>query len=185
MAWDTGIFRRVIAWAFTLPFLWYCHPTATLLLLGTPFSLLGLLVRGWAAGSIDKDQELATSGPYAYLRNPLYLGTLLIGIGVTVAGGVGEWILLFLAYFIVVYGMTMSLEQRRLTERFGQAYHEYASSVPSLIPRVVPYRHSRDSVGCSFRFRRYYRNKEWEAALGVLAMFSFLAMKAIFGWLGP
>jgi len=185
VAWDTGILRRVIAWALTLPFLWYCHPTATLLLLGTPFSVLGLLVRGWAAGSIDKDQELATSGPYAYLRNPLYLGTLLIGIGVTVAGGAGEWILLFLAYFIAVYGMTMSLEHSRLTELFGQAYREYASSVPSLIPRVVPYRPSRDSVGFSFRFKRYYRNKEWEAALGVLAMFSFLAIKAIFGWLGP
>ena len=52
-----------------------------LLLLGTPLSVLGLLVRGWAAGSIDKDQELTTSGPYAYLRNPLYLGTFLIGTG--------------------------------------------------------------------------------------------------------
>ena len=185
MAWDTGILRRVIAWALTLPFLWYCRPTATLLFLGTPFSVLGLLVRGWAAGSIDKDQELATSGPYAYLRNPLYLGTLLIGIGVTVAGGASEWILLFLAYFIAVYGMTISIERNRLTKLFGQEYHEYTSSVPSLIPRVVPHRPSQDSGGCGFRFKRYRRNKEWEALLGVLAMFSFLAVKSIFGWLGP
>ena len=185
MAWDTGILRRVIAWALTLPFLWYCHPTATLLLLGTPFSVLGLLVRGWAAGSIDKDQELATSGPYAYLRNPLYLGTLLIGIGVTVAGGASEWLLLFLIYFVGVYGKTMSLEDNRLTDLFGDAYRDYASSVPSFLPKMVPYHPSRDSEGHGFRLKHYYRNKEWEAALGVLTMFSFLAIKAIFGWLGP
>ena len=184
MAWDTGNHRRVIAWAVTLPFLWYCHPTATLLLWGTPFAVLGLLVRGWAAGSIDKDQELITSGPYAYLRNPLYLGTLFIGIGVTVAGGASEWILLFLAYFVVVYGITISLEHNRLAKLFGQAYREYASSVPLLIPRVLPYRRSGDSERDGFRFKRYCRNKEWEALLGVLAMFAFLTMKAVFGWSG-
>ena len=184
MAWDIGILRRLTAWAIILPFLWYCHPTNMLLLLGTPLSVLGLLVRGWAAGSIDKDQELTTSGPYAYLRNPLYLGTFLIGTGVTVAGGASEWILLFLAYFIAVYGTTMSIEHSRLTKLFGQAYREYASSVPSFVPRVLPYRSFGGSGRDGFRFKRYCRNKEWEALLGVLAMFSFLTLKATFGWFG-
>ena len=181
MARDTGTLRRVIAWALIPPFLWYSRPTSALLLWGMPFSLLGLLLRGWAAGSIHKDQELTTSGPYAYLRNPLYLGTLLIGIGVTVAGGASEWLLLFLIYFVGVYGKTMSLEDNRLTDLFGDAYRDYASSVPSFLPKMVPYQPSRDSEGHGFRLKRYYRNKEWEALLGAVAIFGFLAIGALFG----
>lgn len=181
MALDIRSFRRVIAWALVLPFLWDCRPTFTLVFAGVPPSMLGLIIRGWAAGSIHKDHKLATSGPYAHVRNPLYLGTLLIGIGVTIAGGKSGWSLLFLAYFIVVYRLTISLEQDRLSELFGSVYSEYASRVPSFIPRLVPYKPPRNTAQYGFSFEGYCRNKEWEALIGVLGVFSLLAWKSFLG----
>jgi len=178
---DICSLRRFIAWALVLPFLWDCRPTTTLLFAGIPLSVLGLIIRGWAAGSVHKDRELATSGPYAYLRNPLYLGTLLIGIGVTIAGGKNGWLLIFLTYFIVVYHLTIAIEQNRLSQLFGPAYSEYASRVPSFIPRLMPYKPSQNTVRYGFRFRRYCHNKEWEALIGVLSIFSLLAWKSFLG----
>ena len=181
MALDIRSLRRLIAWALALPFLWDCRPTFTLLFAGIPLSMLGLIVRGWAAGSIHKDHELAISGPYAHVRNPLYLGTLLIGIGVTIAGGKSGWSILFLAYFVVVYRLTISLEQDRLSELFGSVYSKYASSVPSFIPRLVPYKTAQNTVRYGFSCKRYCQNKEWEALVGVLGVFSLLAWKSFLG----
>ena len=181
MALDIHSSRRAIAWFLALPFLWDCRPTFTLLFVGIPLSMLGLIVRGWAAGSIRKDHELAIAGPYAYVRNPLYLGTFLIGIGMTVAGGKSGWLILFLAYFIIVYRLTISLEQDRLSELFGPVYSRYARRVPSFIPRLVPYKPAHNTVLYGFSCKRYCHNKEWEALVGVLGVFSLLAWKSFLG----
>src|SRR5689334_19806972 len=72
-------------------FLWLSAPTWNSLALGLPLSILGLILRGWAAGHLDKDRALAQSGPYAYVRNPLYIGTLMVAAGLVLAAR--EWIL--------------------------------------------------------------------------------------------
>jgi len=119
------------AWLLVLPFLVLSRPTWLALGIGGVVSAVGLLLRGWAAGTIRKDEELTTSGPYAHTRNPLYLGSFFIGIGVTVAGGHWIWPLMFLLFFAVVYGRTMSGEAGWLADSFGQQFREYAVSVPA------------------------------------------------------
>ena len=143
---------------------------------------MGLLIRGWSAGTIRKEEDLTTSGPYAFTRNPLYMGSLCIGTGLSTAGGHWIWPAVFLTFFAGVYGRTMVGEAERLTELFGYRYVEYAANVPAFVPRLTPYRADRQDVTQGFSWSQYRRNREWEALLGAVAAFAILAMKA--RWLG-
>jgi hypothetical protein len=133
-------------------------------------------VRAWAAGTIHKERELTVTGPYAFTRNPLYLGTFLLGLGIAVAGGHWVWPALFLLFYAVAYGRTMSEEKAHLTDLFGDLYRDYAARVPAIIPRLTPYR-PKGAAGKGFTVAQYRRNREWEAALGALAGFAFLVGK--------
>jgi protein-S-isoprenylcysteine O-methyltransferase Ste14 len=174
--------RLRAVWLLVIPFLWFARPTPTLLAAGALVAALGLVLRGWAAGVIEKERELTTWGPYARTRNPLYLGSLLLGLGTTVAGGHWLWPALFLAFFAAAYGSAMAAEHRLLGELFGERHRAWAAHVPAFLPRLSPWAEAA-SEGSGFTWTRYRRNREWEAALGALAGFAFLALK---GWLlGP
>src|SRR3954471_3745193 len=86
-----------------LVFAWLSHPTAESLAIGVPVSILGLALRAWAAGCLAKNQQLATGGPYAFTRNPLYIGTLLVAAGLAVAASSIGLAVLFAAVFLLVY----------------------------------------------------------------------------------
>ena len=171
------------AWILAVAFFWLAAPTRASLVLGAAVVGLGLLVRGWAAGVLKKDRELAISGPYAFTRNPLYLGTFLIGAGAVIAGG-RPWLgLVFVGYFAWVYGSTMARETGELEARFGDDYRRYRRSVPALVPRPTPFRPAADAA-TTFSLARYLHNREYEALLGAAAALGLLALKAA-GWLGP
>ena len=92
---------------------------------------------------------LCSSGPFAYLRNPLYLGNVTIYAGmVLIAGGEFVWILLpvTLTFFFLEYGLIISLEEETLRKKFNEEYGEYLSMVPRLIPRVSPWKGGRETV---------------------------------------
>lgn len=147
--------------------------------------LAGLLIRGWAAGILEKDRELAVSGPYAFTRNPLYLGSLVIGLGAAAAGGVLWFVPLVAVFFAWTYRNAMMREAADLEARFAAEYVRYRNDVPLFFPRPIPYRPSGPSAraGKSFSLRRYARNKEYEAALGAAGGFGLLILKAA-GFLG-
>lgn len=166
-------------WLLVLPFLWLAAPTPALLGVGAGLAALGLWIRGWSAGTIHKDRELTTGGPYAHTRNPLYLGSFFIGMGVTIAGGHWVWPLLFLTFYAAVYSRTMAGEARHLSELFPDRYPEYAANVPAFLPRITPWTSAASAGG--FGWAQYRRNREWEALLGALAAFAFLGAKAL--WL--
>ena len=129
--------------------------------------------RVWASGHLEKNVRLATTGPYAYSRNPLYLGTLLIGVGFAIAG---ETLLLGAAFLIVmlfIYWPVMRQEEAALISRFGGNYRAYASAVPLFWPRVRPSR----TVGERFAWSRYLMNREYQAALGYTGAVLFLCLK--------
>jgi hypothetical protein len=178
-------FRTKSAWLVALPFLALARPTASALMAGAVLAVLGLLLRGWSAGTIRKDEALATTGPYAHLRHPLYVGSFLIGIGLGIAGGHWLWPLLVSAYFAALYRRTVVEEGERLTTLFGERYLTYAASVPAVVPRLRPRRGGEKASSPSsggFTWRRYLRNREWEALLGVAAALALLATKArLFG----
>lgn len=144
-------------------FAWLSHPSILSLEIGLPVALLGLLLRGWAAGHLRKNMDLARSGPYAWVRNPLYIGTLLAAAGFVIASLRWELALIFAAVFLLIYLPVIELEEQHLRKLFPE-YAEYAALVPKLLP-AIPRR--RSPLG--FRWAVYRRNEEYQAALGFLA----------------
>jgi protein-S-isoprenylcysteine O-methyltransferase Ste14 len=173
--------RTKAAWLLVVPFLVLTRPTPALLATGGVLAALGLLIRAWSAGTIEKGQSLAVSGPYAFTRNPLYLGSFVIGIGLALTGGHWVWPAAFLVFFGTVYLPTMQREAERLTELFGSRYAEYARQVPTFLPRLTPYRPGPTQED-GFRWSRYLRYREWEALLGVVAALISMAIKVRLGW---
>jgi protein-S-isoprenylcysteine O-methyltransferase Ste14 len=154
-------------------FAWLARPTWLSLALGIPISLIGLAVRGWAAGHLDKNQELATSGPYAYIRNPLYVGTLVVAAGLVVSAMRWELAILFGAVFILVYLPVIELEEQHLRKLFPP-FAEYCRRVPMLIPRG-----RRTSGTKPFRFSLYKRNEEYNAAVGYALGLAWLLWRTV------
>lgn len=172
--------RLRAVWLLVLPFLWLARPSARLLLVGASLAVVGLLIRAWAAGTIQKERELTTTGPYAFTRNPLYVGSFLLGVGITLAGGHWIWPALFVLFYATVYGGTIAGEARLLADMFGDRFREYAEHVPAVVPRVTPWR-APWADGGGFALSRYRRHREWEASLGALAGFALLTAKLLWG----
>jgi protein-S-isoprenylcysteine O-methyltransferase Ste14 len=179
---DLRILRLRAVWLLIIPFYIYASPSTTLIWWGAGVGASGLALRAWAAGSIRKDRELATTGPYAHTRNPLYLGSFILGVGVTLAGGRWQFGVAFLAFFLLVYRATVVREAAVLEERFGVRYRAYRAQVPAVLPRFTSHK-GEDSGSppqrCSVP--RYLRNREWEAVLGAVAAFGALALKLRLG----
>jgi protein-S-isoprenylcysteine O-methyltransferase Ste14 len=169
-------------------FLVLMHPSIHSLLIGGVVALAGAGVRLWAAGHIEKGKSLAQAGPYAFTRNPLYLGSLLMATGVLVAGQ-GYWLLLpFAVFYAMLYYPVMKAEEKEMEERYGEKYREYRRRVPIFIPRLGSglVAGSRDVAGTPPRFlwSRVVRNGEHRNLGGLLLIGAFLFIRAIWpvGW---
>jgi steroid 5-alpha reductase family enzyme len=141
----------------------FAHPRTKSLLCGAAIAIFGLLVRGYAAGHLRKHQQLATSGPYAFTRNPLYLGSMFLAAGFCVASH--SWIstLLLAAYLAIFYPVVIRREQAELERHYGSAFVEYASRVPAFWPRLSPAMPSTTR----FSWPLYRHNREYEATIGL------------------
>src|SRR5260370_1343060 len=111
-------------------FAWFSRPTSESMAIGIPLSLLGLALRAWAAGCLAKNQQLATGGPYAYTRNPLYIGTLLVAAGLAVASRSIGLAALFTAVFLLVYLPVIQNQEPHLPKIFPE-YPDYAERLPA------------------------------------------------------
>ncbi len=160
-------------------FILLARPGPITLMFGGALSVLGLSIRAWAAGHIRKNTALATSGPYAYTRNPLYLGSFFLGLGFSI--GAGRWLLgiLFAGLFLGIYFPVMRVESTTLTEIFGDCYKRYAAEVPLFVPRFMPYRDAA-AEATEFDSGLYMRYREYRAAYGLLIAWGLLAFKAYY-----
>lgn len=154
-------------------FLYLAAPDTRSLAIGTPIAFCGLLLRAWASGHLEKNRQLAVSGPYSYLRNPLYLGTLLAAAGFVIAARRWELGILFAAIFGLIYLPVIELEEQRLRELFP-SYGDYARRVPMLVPRL-----RRPPNPRKFRWELYMVNEEYQAGIGFLAGLAVLIWKAV------
>ena len=160
-------------------FIFFARPTPKALAIGASVSLLGLALRAWAAGHIRKNAQLATSGPYAFTRNPLYFGSFLLGLGFTIASGQLVLGLLFVALFLGIYFPVMRVEASTLAELFGNNYEAYKRSVPLFFPRLTPFRNG-DSRPVRFDSSLYFRYREYRAALGLVIAWGLLLIKSYY-----
>ncbi len=154
-------------------FLWLSQPSWTSLSVGLPVSIVGLALRAWAAGHLEKNLALTVSGPYARVRNPLYIGTLTVAAGFAIAARRWELGVLFAAVFALIYLPVVELEEQHLRKLFPD-YAEYARAVPKLFPRIVPAEAQKN-----FEWRVYRRNREYEALAGFLAGVAVLVWKTL------
>lgn len=154
-------------------FLWLAAPTWGSLVYGLLISFLGLALRAWAAGHLEKNRTLAQSGPYAYLRNPLYIGTLTVAAGFALASRRWELGLLFAAVFLLIYLPVVQLEEQHLRSLFPD-YATYAERVPPFFP------HFNGSGGTKrFQLAVYLRNQEYQAGIGFLVGAAVLTWKCL------
>lgn len=160
-------------------FLLLARPKPITLLVGAGISVIGLAVRAWAAGHIRKNITLAITGPYAFTRNPLYLGSFFLGLGFTIAAG--RWVLavLFAALFLGIYLPVMRVEANDLSEAFGDEYKRYAASVPLFLPRLTRYQPEKAAL-THFDTGLYMKYREYRAALGMALGWLALVIKSYF-----
>ena len=146
------------------------RPTWTSLAASLPLVLAGLGLRAASAGYLTKNKRLATTGPYAYVRNPLYLGTALLSLGFAVASlnlVVGLSVVLML---LAIYLPTIAAEERYLHKKFPD-FDAYRQAVPCMLPRLTPARLEGEG---SFSLATYVKNREYQALMGSIAIFAFL-----------
>jgi protein-S-isoprenylcysteine O-methyltransferase Ste14 len=160
-------------------FVLLARPRPLTLIIGGTVSLLGLALRAWASGHIRKNDALATSGPYAHTRNPLYLGSFILGLGFTIASGWWPLALLFIALFLGIYFPVMRVESATLAELFGESYQRYARAVPLFLPQLMPYRDQNVSDP-GFDAGLYMRYREYRAMLGLLIAWAVLVFKSYY-----
>ena len=161
--------RVPFGFLLVVTFGWLSHPSRSALWMGFPVSIAGLALRAWAAGHLAKDRTLARSGPYRHTRNPLYIGTLLVALGLVIAGRSLLLAGIFAAVFILIYLPAIELEEQHLRDLFPE-YPDFAATVPALVPRLMPSRGGTNR----FQWALYRKNREYEAAMGFLAGAGFL-----------
>ena len=176
------IARRIrvpLGFCFAALFLWLARPTWPTLAVSLLLVLPGLWLRAYAAGYVRKNAELTTSGPYAYTRNPLYLGSILIAFGFAAAARSTVIFAVLLLLFTLIYLPTIRSEENFLNSAFPE-FSAYRRQVPRLLPRLrFP---SRPTPSAGFDRARYLHHREYNAGIGVLAIYVTLIAKIL--WLG-
>ena len=171
------IARRIrvpLGFIFAVAYVWLAHPSRTSLVSGALTLLPGLLLRGFASGHVQKDRQLTTSGPYAYTRNPLYLGSLFLAAGFAIAARSWWIVAIMLIMFAVIYVPVIAGEERYLRQTFPD-YDDYARHVPRILPRFSAYRAEQGEYSSA----RYWKHREYEASIGCVVMLAVLVLKLV------
>jgi protein-S-isoprenylcysteine O-methyltransferase Ste14 len=171
------IARRIrvpLGFLFAAFYLWRARPSWTSIAGGIALACIGLVIRALASGQVKKDRELTTTGPYAFVRNPLYLGSILLGIGFAIAAR-DIWIGIFLVfYFVLIYLPVIRGEQSYLRSTFP-GYASYTQQVPSLVPRTLWF----SGITNGFSRELYFRHREYNSLLGAAAITAVLIAKIL------
>ena len=175
------IARRIrvpLGFVFAGVFLWLAQPTRKTMLLSLVLVMPGVWLRAYAAGYVRKNAELTRTGPYAYTRNPLYLGSMMIAFGFAVAAA--SWIILvaLTVLFAAIYIPTIQGEEGYLREHFA-GFDEYAAKVPRLLPRLkaAEFPVNENASGGRFSSGQWRHHREYNALMGAGAIYLALAVR--------
>ncbi len=171
------IARRIrvpLGFAFAVLYLWRARPTWLWLAAGAAIAAMGLVVRAVASGHVNKNEELATTGPYALVRNPLYLGSIIVAIGFGVAARDLVIALVIVALFALIYVPTIRSEEEYLRNRFTE-FEAYAQAVPRLAPRSLRF----GGMTQGFSRELYLKHREYNAFIGAAVVLAALVAKLL------
>lgn len=172
--------RFAVIYPFGFFFLFFCFLNEASLRAGIGYIIAGVLIRLWSNGYAIKNDKLTTSGPYAYVRNPLYLGTFLIAIGFVMVlksqPPLLEWSagVLFLLALSFMYYRTVEAEEGMLSTKFKDAYKDYCQRVPAIIPCLVPYGKGEK---WPFSWQRLFKSKEHKTVFWIFILLVVFTLK--------
>lgn len=169
--------RVPMGFVFAAVYLWLAHPTFISMVWSLLLVIPGLWLRGYAAGYVKKNAELTMTGPYAYTRNPLYLGSMLIAFGFAAASKNIVIVILLAALFALIYVPVIRSEEEYLRSKFSD-FDVYASRVPRLLPRLRAAAFSQSEKG-QFSIPLYRKHREYNALMGAAAIYAVLALRII------
>jgi hypothetical protein len=141
---------------------------------GMLVAALGEAIQVWSASHLKKDKELVTSGPYAYVRNPMYFGRFFVGLGIMLMIKNPFVTCVYVVLFVVYAALRVDQEEARLAGYFGDAYSEYCREVRKFLPHLTPY--SRSSV-TGAQWERFANNHEYRNVIGLLFMFAVVCVR--------
>lgn len=166
--------RVALGYVAAAIFLVFASPSRLSVFLGFWPALLGEAIRTWSSGVIVKNRALSVEGPYSIVRNPLYVGNFLIGLGGAIMSGRLLLVVLFLAFFIPVYRGLVAAEEKSLLERYQGAFEEYCRAVPRFVPRSIPW----PLPAAPYDARRMFvKHREWQAWLALYAVILYLLFR--------
>ena len=170
--------RVPMGFVFAGVYIWLARPTFVSMAWSLLLVLPGIWLRGYAAGYVKKNAELTMTGPYAYTRNPLYLGSMLIAFGFAAASKSIVIVLLLAALFAVIYIPVIRSEEEFLRSKCA-GFDTYAARVPRLLPRLRSTRVADGEPG-QFSLPLYRKHREYNALMGATAIYAVLALRIIF-----
>lgn len=151
--------RFAIIYPFGVFVVLFCNSNHDSFKASIKYIIIGMLIRIWANGYAIKMEKLTTSGPYAFVRHPLYIGTLFIAIGFAIMLRTSYAGVLFITITAIIYYRTIQKEEEMLQNKFKDVYISYKNKVPAIIPKISSY---RDGDQWSFSFKRLIRSKEYK-----------------------
>jgi protein-S-isoprenylcysteine O-methyltransferase Ste14 len=171
------VVRKRVTWGyvFAVLFLVFAEPSRASVLSGLWLAVAGEALRTWSSGTIVKNKVLATDGPYRLCRNPLYLGSFGIGLGVAIMGGRWWFVPLFAGFYLPVYTALIRKEEKRLTELYGETFAAYCREVPRLWPDWKAW--PPEPTPYDTR-RMWSKHREWQAWLALYAVTLYLLLSA-------
>jgi protein-S-isoprenylcysteine O-methyltransferase Ste14 len=156
-------------------FLFLSKPTLFSIAACFPLVVLGEAIRTWSSGHIRKNRELAMTGPYAFTRNPLYLGNGVMGLGFALMARNWGLLLLFILCFTLIYRFTIQREEEKLSAMFGPQFALYAQSVPRFFPRLSAWR----QVETAFDWGLVLKHREHRTWLGIVVVLALMMIRMV------
>ncbi|HEV8523860.1 MAG TPA: isoprenylcysteine carboxylmethyltransferase family protein [Terriglobales bacterium] len=173
--WPT-VARRIrvpLGFAFAVAYLWLARPSWLSIAVGGAMVAVGLALRGYASGHLVKATELTTTGPYAYTRNPLYFGSIVMATGFALAAR-SLWLAVAMVVMLaVIYVPVIRFEEEYMRAHFAE-FAEYAGRVPRLWPRMMA-----SGAGGRFSAELYLKHREYNALLGAAGVMAALVFKLV------
>jgi protein-S-isoprenylcysteine O-methyltransferase Ste14 len=171
-------FRVPVGWLVGVLVVVLARPSLTSIALGIPLLVAGEALRVWASGHIEKTKVLATGGPYAHCRHPLYVGSLLMALGAAVASA-SIWVVLAVAvYFLAFFPSVMREETDFIAKKFPQEHAAWAAEVPAFWPRLTP----GGSRSSHFDWARVSMNREWRTVVALPLIAVLLYARTLLGF---
>jgi protein-S-isoprenylcysteine O-methyltransferase Ste14 len=153
--------------------LYLSEPSPRSVAIGFFFIIAGMFFRAWSAGYINKDNELATQGPYALTRNPLYFGNFILGLGIAIAGNNIYSYLIFFVFYLMFFPFLMYIEHKRLKKKFGSKYEEWSKKSNSFFPKI------KRLKKLGFNISYYMKNREYRVLYFSLFVIAVLVLKVL------